>query len=250
MILRTEMVPRYASYLWDARVPQHCLGETQDACMEVYSPPRVSPFVERLGLAGGLSADILTGWNFNNIDTRIAMVVEVKVRRPQVLILSPPCTWFSTLQNLNWYKIPVDHREQKLCEAILHVEFCCMLMRLQVQGGRKVIFEHPKSALSFKFVKQLKEFVDAEGFMNLDIDQCLFGLVSPKKHMPLKKATLVLTNLQELKPYLQGKKCHGGHQHKPILGSEGGVSLSKHAQIYPEGLCKVFAQAIAQHARR
>ena len=33
------------------------------------------------------------------------------------------------------------------------------------------------------------------------------------------------------------------------MGSEGGVMLSKHAQIYPVGLCKVLAQAITQHAK-
>ena len=125
-----------------------------------------------------------------------------------------------------------------------------MLMRLQAQGGRKVIFEHPTSELSFKFVKQLREFMDSGGFVALDIDQCVFGLVSPRDHIPLKKATLVLANLQELKPCLRGRKCHGGHRHRPIQGSEGGVSLSKHAQIYPESLCKVFAQAIAEQARR
>ena len=63
--------------------------EPQEACMEVYRPPRVIPFAGELGFPGGLSADLLTGWNFTKADARIAIVIEVKVRRPRVLTLSP-----------------------------------------------------------------------------------------------------------------------------------------------------------------
>ena len=112
--------------------------------MEVYSPPRVIPFPRRAWFSRGLSADLITGWNFIKAGTRIALVIEVKVRRPQVLIVSPPCTWFSSLQSLNWWKMPRDFREQQLREASLHVEFCCVLMWLQTVAGRKVLFEHPQ----------------------------------------------------------------------------------------------------------
>ena len=147
--------------------------------MEVYSPPRVIPFVGELGCPGGLSAYLITGWSFVKADARIAIVIEVKVCRPRVLILSPPCTWFSSLQNLNWWKLPREYREQQLREVILHVEFSCFLMRLQIHAGRKVIFEHPKTALSFKYVKQLLEIMRSAGIMVFDIDQCIFGLASP-----------------------------------------------------------------------
>ena len=90
LIGRTEMIPPYASYLWEAAVPPHRLRGPQEVCMEVYSPPRVIPFLGELGFPGGLSADLLTGWNFIKADTRSALVIEVNVRRPQVLIVPPP----------------------------------------------------------------------------------------------------------------------------------------------------------------
>ena len=55
-----------------------------------------------------------TGWNFNKMDHRISLVMVVKARKPLVLILSPPCTMFSTLQNLNWHKTPLDIRHKKM----------------------------------------------------------------------------------------------------------------------------------------
>ena len=57
----------------------------------------------------------------------------------------------------------------------MHVEFCCFLMRLQIHAGRKVIFEHPKTALSFKYVNQLLEIMRSAGIMVLTLTNASLG---------------------------------------------------------------------------
>ena len=103
--------------------------------MEVYSARRVLAFSSDFMLSGSLSADLKTGWDFNKLGHRISFVLEVKARRPHVLVLSPPCTMFSCLTNLNWSKMQVDVREAKFKEGVLHLEFCCLLIELQLSEG-------------------------------------------------------------------------------------------------------------------
>ena len=49
-------------------------------------------------LVGVLQDDLvevyLTGWNLLDADVRMQVTREIKVRRPKVLMMSPPWTWF------------------------------------------------------------------------------------------------------------------------------------------------------------
>ncbi len=72
---------------------------------EIFSVPRVVPFAGRLGLKATYSVDLLTGIDLLHWDQRVAVAAEVQRRRPQLLILSPPCTMYSQLnQFLNFAK--------------------------------------------------------------------------------------------------------------------------------------------------
>ena len=70
------------------------------------------------------------------------------------MIGSPPCTYFSLLQELD---IAVHGKdlawmarfEAAKQKAVRHVEFCCNMYRHQMANGRHFLHEHPARALSW-----------------------------------------------------------------------------------------------------
>ena len=87
---------------------------------EIFSPVRVVAMAENMGLIGGLSMDLRTGWDFTKAEDRERCRQYVRRTRPLVLIGSPPCTMFSRLQNLNWGKS--EERDAKMHEELKNGE--------------------------------------------------------------------------------------------------------------------------------
>ena len=147
--------------------------------------------------------------------------------------------------NLNWSKLRPHVREAKFKEGVMHLEFCCLLMDLQISEGRKVVFEHPQSSLSWQSPR-LTEISELPNIQKINFDMCQFGLTSPVEQIPLRKPTTILTNLPQLCVKLMDKKCKGGHKHKAIRGSEGHIQLSTWAQRYPQQLVEAIASSVAE----
>ena len=106
---------------------------------EVFSPPRVVTQGAKIGLKAGSSMDLMTGWNFELKEDRERAIRKVKEEKPKLLIGSPPCTYFSMLQELN--KHNQRHNAQwlarfneNLIKAIAHIKFCIELYKLQMDG--------------------------------------------------------------------------------------------------------------------
>eukprot|EP00973_Karenia_brevis_P013605 1846518-Karenia_brevis.AAC.1 len=70
----------------------------------------------------------------------------VRQAKPLVLILSPPCTTFSRLQNLNPW---TDKREREMWRGSRLLKFAMELAQEQINQGRYFIFEHPQAASSW-----------------------------------------------------------------------------------------------------
>ena len=82
-------------------------GETGIDIAEFYSPERVTAAARLIGLRTGLAMDLTNGWDFNLPSHREAARRYVKEVEPWLIIGSPECSMFSTLQN--WDK---KHRER------------------------------------------------------------------------------------------------------------------------------------------
>ena len=67
---------------------------------EIYSPPRATAMYPGEGLRGKIALDLTNGWDFGKSEHRQKAVKLVKMQRPAVLLLSPPCGPFSLLRNL------------------------------------------------------------------------------------------------------------------------------------------------------
>jgi len=245
-----EMVPSRHPPLWDlpaaTPIPAPLDGHLRDDLVEIYSPPRMVPIAAARGMRATLSVDLQTGWNLLDPDARAALVQEIKRRRPVVLMMSPPCTWFSGLMNLNWTKIKPVVREQAFRDATLHLEFCMLLADLQESAGRRWVLEHPDAAKSWQNNK-VKATLE-RGAKIARFDQCMFGLVSKVDRIPMRKRTRFLTNMPEVLEMFHKKFCDQSHEHVTIQGSEGGEKRSVWAQRYPDYMCDRAVGAFLSHS--
>ena len=69
--------------------------------MEVYSPERVASYCKEFGLAPGSSLDLSNGFDFDTHQDRQRACEIVHRDIPLLIIGSPPCTYFSMLNELN-----------------------------------------------------------------------------------------------------------------------------------------------------
>ena len=99
---------------------------------EVFSPARVAQVAKKFGLLAGSSMDLTDGWDFNLNEHKQLAWKRIKDEQPYVVVGSPPCTYFSVLQELNkavhgakpgWE----DKFNVEKAKAIKHIEFCCSI---------------------------------------------------------------------------------------------------------------------------
>ena len=110
---------------------------------EIYSPPRIASTANRMGMRGGFSLDFTTPeadgyvWDFNKVECRNKAMKLVKRTKPYMLVGSPECTPFSTIQNLNM-RTPAGYDKvmAERAQGEVHLEFCRQLYMEQVRGGR------------------------------------------------------------------------------------------------------------------
>ena len=89
-----------------------------DHFMEIYSPPRVMPWIHKQGLRGQRSMDKTNGWDLRTETALKAAFEELHNRKPYVIMLSPPCTASSVMRNVNWPKMAQAPAKAKSAEAI------------------------------------------------------------------------------------------------------------------------------------
>ena len=198
--------------------------------MEVYSPPRVAPVLRRRFRRAYLSIDIETGYDLTRFDVRRSVVQLLQTHRPIFLMLSPPCTMFSKLQNCNIKRMDPSVRQRRLEEATLHLDFAMLLARLQAAHGRYYCFEHPHGASSWQCpsVQALLE----SGARKTVFDQCRFNLRHPVNGMPMRKRTALLSNAPSVAELFSDRMCACDQPHHAIQGPCLGVALSRLCQVY------------------
>ena len=74
--------------------------ETVDVA-EAYSPPRMATMAAALGFNPGFSMDLTTAnnegkpWDLSDKKMQDAAIKQQDEQKPWLLVVSPPCTWFS-----------------------------------------------------------------------------------------------------------------------------------------------------------
>ena len=84
--------------------------------------------------------DLTTGWDFTIERHREAARQYLKKAKPALLIGSPMCKMFSSLQNLT-KKTWNEERQSEYVEAVEHIRFVVSLYKEQVNEGMLLLHE-------------------------------------------------------------------------------------------------------------
>ena len=103
---------------------------------EVYCPPRVAPLWDP-GLGNTESLDLMSAYNGTADSVQLKTVLRKNRQHGlKVVLLSPPCTWFSTLMYSNWYRMLVEKRELGAKEGVWHLGFSMAMAKKQCDNRR------------------------------------------------------------------------------------------------------------------
>jgi hypothetical protein len=220
---------------------------------ELYSPPRVTAALPKLGLVAGSTFDLKAdkfgvAWDFRRPRDRKRAWDRIRAERPFLVVGSPPCTMFSRLQlNLNAVKMGKAEWERRRCEAEVLLTFAAAVYNLQLREGRHFLHEHPAGADSWTHpaIVQLRA---RSGVGAVVAHQCEFGLETSADgggRAPAKKPTRFMSSSPAVLAALS-RRCQGGHAHAPLLGG----TRARDAAVYPPALCEAIAEGAAEQLRR
>ena len=123
---------------------------------EIYSPPRVTVWADRMRLAPGLAFDLTQmdpedgkPWDFNDPGKAAKAMKWIEMNKPLLLIGSPMCAAFSQLNNI-FSRMTQEDVERVIEHGTRHLEFCMQLYRIQMRNGLYFLHEHPAQARRWK----------------------------------------------------------------------------------------------------
>ena len=213
-----------------------------DDLAEVFSPPRVVPFANLYNL-NGFSMDLLTGTDLQTLAGRMELDRALTRKRPLMVILSPPCTMYSSLNwSLNHSRLPSHTWNERLRKADALLRTAMRVAAQQVSQGRYFVFEHPACAKSWS-TDMVQTVFAMPGVRRATFDQCRYGLVGPSGQ-PMRKRTSFLTNCSFVFTEFDGKYCQCTGTHQRIIGTELGEPLAAWAAHYPPRLCRALARCV------
>ena len=159
--------------------------------------------------------------------------------KPQFLVVCPPCTLFSSLQNLSPNGLPAERCPQLWAEALMMLEFGIELCQIQRRAGRGFLFEHPLTASSWE-VGAVQQLQSEKGVLTSVFEMCQFGMCAEDAHGRglVRKSTQILTNVDEVADYLS-RRCPGGHRHVHLVEGR-----ARAAAVYPERMCEAVVKAV------
>ena len=239
--LRAELRPRWENEEWFEVIketqftgPQRkrLMKQLNHAVGEVYSPPRVSKEGEKKGIPRATCFDLLTGWDLSRPEHVKKMWQTLKKERPKLLVICPPCTAFTPVQELNFPNMSWGTAVRIIATGLEHLELAAKVALWQHRQGGYFVLEQPKEAKSWK-EECLKKLEEIPGIWTEDFDQCMYGLQVDQLGLN-KKPTKVLVNSDQIAKQLR-RKCDKKHFHAPTMNGR-----PKLAQVYPKKMCEAI----------
>ena len=213
--------------------------------MELYSPPRVTAEAKLQNKRGhkpawkvGQAYDLTSGFDFRDRKVRLEVLKHIRLWRPALVILSPPCTTFSPLRNLSNFKRCQEVVFEEEEEGLLHWEYSLQIAEEQDDEQRAFLLEHPRDAKSWNHPRA-RRLRARKTVYEITIDMCAFQLRTKEGDFA-RKPTMLVTNCFPLVKMLH-KRCPGDHRHQPLIGGRAAAA----AQYTPS-----FVRAILQGLRR
>ena len=219
-----------------ARLEKHC--STSRKVTEVYSPPRTAPKAPQFALEAGSSIDLDTGWDLESPRMQKDLKALLAKEDPTLLILCPPCTAFTVLQNLNFPKKERQRVARIVAIGHHHLHFAVQLANWQMQRGAYFLLEQPWSARSWQD-EHVEALLQKDQARRVRSDMCMFGMNVSGEGLN-RKPTGVATNCPGIAKEL-AVECDGTHFHCPTISGK-----PKLAQVYPPKFCTAILRGL-QH---
>ena len=217
------------------------LGGRKNLVSEIFNPNRFQKESIKQKFDHGRAFDITLGTNLLKSQDRQDVRHYVTTNKPGLVVVSPPCTLYTALQNLNQKHLNSPEKIQaylkRVAESQVLMRFAIEICRLVASYGGTFLFEQPQTSRAWKepFVEKLTK--ELQNFV-VTCDQCMFNLRSAEGFLH-KKPTSWLTNNEHVASVLR-VRCDQGHDHLPVLGAGQGGSRARLAQEYPEPLVKAI----------
>ena len=216
---------------------------------EVCNPARFARSADVFGLKAGQSFDLELGWDLLDPIRQQAVKDYIATEQPGLTVISPPCTLFSMLQNLNWPRWTSDTNtfEKHMVElrkAKRLLKFCAEICQLCIDLQLSFLFEHPWSASSWQ-EPCLSRLVNQPSCHLARGDQCMFQLVDQSGELMRKRSGFLTNNIEIAKTL--NLTCDRSHEHQHVMGKAQGASInrSRLAQKYPPALINAVLGAYA-----
>ena len=212
---------------------------SRPSLLELYGRGRVKDMANgshrNLNMLGDEALDMRTckpngePWNFALKADRMEALEIVRTKKPTWVIGSPPCTAFCRLMGLNVRHWIDDKIKRVLAEGCVHLHFVLLVYKMQLDGHRHFLHEHPHGASSWRDPLMLKLL--AHPRVNTTVGhQCQYGLTTPDEHGAMqaaKKPTMFASSSTFMLDRLSAK-CKNEHVHQPLLGGRAAA-----AAFYP-----------------
>ena len=124
--------------------------------------------------------------------------------------------------------------------AVVHIEFCVDLYRIQMEGGRYFLHEHPQIASSWNLDCVTALLKDPRVGL-IVADMCQFAMMRKDREgigQYILKPTRWMSNAPFVLHALK-RRCDHGHDHLHLLSGR-----ARAAQIYPERLCTAILKGL------
>ena len=208
---------------------------------EVYSQPRITKEAEKQKMKIGGAYDILTGYDLRLARDLGRMWRELGQDDPELVLLCPPCTAFSLLQQWNYPRMDFEKAKLMIEDGLHHVRVSADVAQWQHRRGKKFLFEHPLGSKVWQ-EPEIKALMELDGVQLCTLDQCAYGQAVDGELLN-KKPTMCLTDCSHIAAQLR-RRCQGDHLHQQLLGGR-----AKAAAVYPPDLCKAIVCGLRAHVR-
>eukprot|EP00973_Karenia_brevis_P012630 1713512-Karenia_brevis.AAC.1 len=137
-----------------------------------------------------------------------------------------------------------DEAQRRWREALIHLNFCVQVYKLQIEGGRYFLHEHPTGASSWQ-MPSIESVLRKHGVIRTKAHQCAYNLMSKDgEGVGLAyKPTSFMTNAPFIAEELQ-RRCtntSGGVKHRHVQLVNG---RARKAQEYPDQSCEAICRGI------
>lgn len=189
---------------------------------ELYNPNRFGPETNKYDLLPGQAFDLELGHDALKSGVQCEIRNYIKRVKPGLLVVSPRCTHFSIMQNMNLgRKTPEAMRLflQELRKSKVLLRFAVEMIELVIEYGGVFVFEQPLTSRAWQD-QAVRRLLQRDDVRLAQGDQCMYGLkeVTDDGEKYYKKPTGWMTNSESVEVALS-KVCNLRHEHQPVLGS-------------------------------